>query len=362
MLETFFTDEDIKDIYDELVIYSIKKYEENKNMIESLDKESQKKFQKQYKIALLAMKEREINPETLKNRNIQTLKASLDNYQQIYHTILKLNQPTTNEIALQMKEILLSTLSIPKNESEKASLLFDFTTNYFKYSYDCYKYCNQIPFVSEYDFDFKDNIVYIVLGIVLIISLILLVYGIVSKNSQSKVPVTPPASMKPEMKITVEDYKLTVPAGLDYQIEGKSVFISDDEKYNFSFRINKGDYDNYSKNMDTLSEELKKSNYNIKSAEKKTIGEDELLVYTISLDSDIKYLYLTKYNSEKISMGVISIHNKTNIDEICKVILKVTKSVKYDNESEDKSSETVNSDTAFKETSSIVNGVKNLLF
>ena len=39
MLETFFTDEDIKDIYDELVIYSIKKYEENKNMIESLDKE-----------------------------------------------------------------------------------------------------------------------------------------------------------------------------------------------------------------------------------------------------------------------------------------------------------------------------------
>lgn len=158
MLETFFTDEDIKDIYDELVIYSIKKYEENKNMIESLDKESQKKFQKQYKIALLAMKEREINPETLKNRNIQTLKASLDNYQQIYHTILKLNQPTTNEIALQMKDILLSTLSIPKNESEKASLLFDFTTNYFKYSYDCYKYCNQIPFVSEYDFDFKDNI------------------------------------------------------------------------------------------------------------------------------------------------------------------------------------------------------------
>lgn len=158
MLETFFTDEDIKDIYDELVIYSIKKYEENKNMIESLDKESQKKFQKQYKIALLAMKEREINPETLKNRNIQALKASLDNYQQIYHTILKLNQPTTNEIALQMKEILLSTLSIPKNESEKASLLFDFTTNYFKYSYDCYKYCNQIPFVSEYDFDFKDNI------------------------------------------------------------------------------------------------------------------------------------------------------------------------------------------------------------
>ena len=111
MLETFFTDEDIKDIYDELVIYSIKKYEENKNMIESLDKESQKKFQKQYKIALLAMKERKINPEILKNRNIKTLKESLDNYQQIYHTILKLNQPTTNEIALQMKEILLSTLS-----------------------------------------------------------------------------------------------------------------------------------------------------------------------------------------------------------------------------------------------------------
>ena len=120
------------------------------------------------------------------------------------------------------------------------------------------------PKKKKKSFNFKDNIVYVVLGIVLVISLILLVYGIVSKNNQSNVPVTPPASTKPEMKITVEDYKLTVPAGLDYQIEGKSVFISDDEKYNFSFRINKGDYDNYSKNMDTLSEELKKSNYNIK--------------------------------------------------------------------------------------------------
>ena len=82
MLETFFNDEDIKDIYDELIIYSIKKYEENKNMIESLDKESQKKFQKQYKIALLAMKEREISLENLKNRNIKQLKERLDTYQQ----------------------------------------------------------------------------------------------------------------------------------------------------------------------------------------------------------------------------------------------------------------------------------------
>ena len=249
---------------------------------------------------------------------------------------------------------------LDNGEDEKKGKLSDIPDDSIDFSEDDSSF--NTPKKQKKTFDFKDNIVYIVLGIVLIISLILLVYGIVSKNSQSKVPVTPPASMQPEMKITVEDYKLIVPAGLDYQIEGKSVFISDDEKYNFSFRINKGDYDNYSKNMDTLSEELKKSNYNIKSAEKKTIGEDELLVYTISLDSDIKYLYLTKYNSEKISMGVISIHNKTNIDEICKVILKVTKSVKYDNESEDKSSETVNSDTAFKETSSIVNGVKNLLF
>lgn len=158
MLETFFTDEDIKDIYDELIIYSIKKYEENQNMIEKSDTEMQKKFQREYKTALLFSKEREISLENLKNRNIKQIKESLDTYQQNYHTILKLNKNTIDEIALQMKKVLLSTLSKTKNESEKLSLLFDFATEYFKYSYDCYKYCNQIPFVSDYAFDFKDNI------------------------------------------------------------------------------------------------------------------------------------------------------------------------------------------------------------
>lgn len=158
MLETFFTDEDIKDIYDELIIYSIKKYEENQEMVEKSDTEMQKKFQREYKTALLFSKEREISLENLKNRNIKQIKESLDTYQQNYHTILKLNKNTIDEIALQMKKVLLSTLSKTKNESEKLSLLFDFATEYFKYSYDCYKYCNQIPFVSDYAFDFKDNI------------------------------------------------------------------------------------------------------------------------------------------------------------------------------------------------------------
>ena len=158
MLETFFTDEDIKNIYDELIIYSIKKYEENKEMIDKSGTEMQKKFQREYNTALLFSKEREISLENLKNRNIKQLKERLDTYQQNYHTILKLNKNTIDQIALQMKKVLLSTLSTPKNESEKLSFLFDFTTEYFKYSYDCYKYCNQIPFVSDYAFDFKDNI------------------------------------------------------------------------------------------------------------------------------------------------------------------------------------------------------------
>ena len=115
---------------------------------------------------------------------------------------------------------------LDNGEDEKKGKLSDIPDDSIDFSEDDSSF--NTPKKQKKTFDFKDNIVYIVLGIVLIISLILLVYGIVSKNSQSKVPVTPPASMKPEMKITVEDYKLTVPAGLDYQIEGKSVFISDD--------------------------------------------------------------------------------------------------------------------------------------
>ena len=158
MLETFFTDEDIKEIYDELVIYSIKKYEIEKESLDTIDIEIKNKIKKQYKRALFALQERKINPENLNNETLQQMEKNLNTYQQNYDMLLNLNKNTIDDLALQMQEILLGNLSNIGNELERVSLLFDFATNYFNYSYDCYQYCNQIPFVSKYAFDFKDNI------------------------------------------------------------------------------------------------------------------------------------------------------------------------------------------------------------
>lgn len=158
MLETFFTNEDIKDIYDELIVYSIKKYEEEKIKIGEADSKLRKRLNRQYKNALLFLKTRNINLEELKNKTTKKLKESLDNYQQNYNMLLNLNKNEIDEVATLMKKILLPALSSQKNELDRVSLLFDFATEYFNYSYDCYHYCNQIPFASEYAFDFKNNI------------------------------------------------------------------------------------------------------------------------------------------------------------------------------------------------------------
>ena len=116
MLETFFTTEDIKEIYDELVIYSIKKYEMKKETLNTFEFELKNKIRRQYKRALLELKKRKINPEILNNKTIKQLEESLNNYKQNYYALLSLNKSTIDEVAFQMQEILLDTLLNIENE------------------------------------------------------------------------------------------------------------------------------------------------------------------------------------------------------------------------------------------------------
>ena len=222
------------------------------------------------------------------------------------------------------------------------------------------------------DSETEGNIIYIVFGTILFFSLCLLIYGIATKKDKST-KVTPTSTPTSEVKKTaktveVDNYKLTVPAGLDYQVDGRSIFISNEENYNFSFRINDGDYNKYSDNVEGLSKKLIDSGYDIKDSEKKKINDKEMLIYTLSLDSDTKYLYLTEYNSEKIAMGVISIHNETSVDDACKVILNVLNSVvemdedssSYNNSSSDGSS-SVDDSSGMSNTTSMVGAISSLL-
>ncbi len=208
-------------------------------------------------------------------------------------------------------------------------------------------------------FDVKANLTYIILGGVLFFSLILLLYGVISKNNSKKV-VTPDAPVqKTEKVVSVDNYKITVPAGLDYQIQNKSIFISDDEKYSLSFTLKNGSYDNYSDNLEAYADELTKLGYEVSNSEKKRINSSELLVYTLAGDSDVRYLYLTKYNSKLVAMGVINVHNSSKIDDVYKVVIKMTSSIVLNDESSlDDDDDT---DTSNDISSSIVQGISGLI-
>lgn len=212
---------------------------------------------------------------------------------------------------------------------------------------------------STKKFDINGNIIYIVLGVILIFSLILLIYGIATRNrhttsTNTTSPTSTPEVQEKDKRVEVDGFSVTVPAGFDYQVESNSIFISDEDNYNFSFRINDANYDKYSADMQSLGSSLTKQGYNITYMNKKSSDSKELLVYTLSIDNEVKYLYLTKYDSTRTAMGIITINNtKTSLDDICSVIVKVTNSVDMNS--------TDSSDVEDSSGTSIVEAFKRIL-
>ena len=72
-LETFFKEQDIKEIYDYITIYSKLNYE-------NLPKEWKERFKRKYKNTKENLLERNLNEETLYYYDLQTLKLTLMNY------------------------------------------------------------------------------------------------------------------------------------------------------------------------------------------------------------------------------------------------------------------------------------------
>lgn len=192
-------------------------------------------------------------------------------------------------------------------------------------------------------FKFKKNIIYIILGLILIIALIILIIGLSNKNNKSTPTATSTPEVKTSKKVSVDNYKITVPAGLEYRIGNNIINISDDEAYSFSFKINDGNFNSYSSNMEEIKSRLNNNGYNVISSEKKTISEKEFLIFTLSLGSDVSYLYITEYSPVKICMGVINVHNKSSVNGVCEVVLKVLNTVDMDDDSNDDSSNSSNS-------------------
>lgn len=150
-LDTLFDEEDINEIYNDTIVYSILKYQ-------SLPEIWQEEFKNRYEKALQLLPKRNIESTTIKNTNITELKQKLTNYQKIYNSVLQLNKDTIDQSGFTIEHFLITELSQKRNEIDRVSYLFEFITNYITYSEEYFHYCLEVPPVDGFTFDFKNNI------------------------------------------------------------------------------------------------------------------------------------------------------------------------------------------------------------
>ena len=160
-LETFFKEEDIKEIYNKIIICSILKYEK-------MDEDTKKFFERRYKLALKQLNDRQISFSYLDKLSSEQVITNIENDLlasiQYYDMNIANNKSVINFLAKQIEKIILQFLSNKKTEIEKISAIFDFVTNYITYSEDYFNYCLEVPPINDqyfsYDlhFDFKNQI------------------------------------------------------------------------------------------------------------------------------------------------------------------------------------------------------------
>lgn len=150
-LETFFNDEDIKDIYTAITIYSIKKYQ-------TLPIAWQDKFQKRYQNAINNLNQLNISSKKLNEETIESLYVKLETYQKLYFQIAQLNQLVIQQYIPLIESKIIETIKKYPTDIEKVTFLFTFLTEYLTYSEDCFKYCLQVPPIDNFVFDFKYNL------------------------------------------------------------------------------------------------------------------------------------------------------------------------------------------------------------
>lgn len=150
-LETFFTKEDIQDIYENITIYSIKNYQ-------TLPEEWQEIYKPKYQKALSNLENLNIPYEKIDQEEKEEVFTKLENYQQIYRTLLNLNQPVIELYASKIENKIIETIIKYPTEIERIAFLFQFITEYVIYSENYFKFCLQVPLIDGFDFDFKETI------------------------------------------------------------------------------------------------------------------------------------------------------------------------------------------------------------
>lgn len=150
-LETFFTEEDVEEIYDNTIMYSILKYQ-------TFQADWQQIFESRYQHALDCFQKRNQISDLLENTSIDRIKNNLLNYQAIYQQIQAQNRPVIDLYAPKIEAIILKSLQTKTTALERVNFLFDFVTNYVQYSTETFQYCLQVPPIDDFYFDFQNQV------------------------------------------------------------------------------------------------------------------------------------------------------------------------------------------------------------
>jgi len=172
-----------------------------------------------------------------------------------------------------------------------------------------------------------DLLIYAGLSIIIIVSLIIIVSSIISGNREEV--ISEPKVDTGDIIVNLNNYEITIPRALNYDIQGNILFVSDGANYTFSYKNTDDDFNAYASDLNKLGNELTENNYEVISIDKQTVNGRDFIISQIRVNGRLKYLYLTPL-SNATSMGVIEVYESGNWENALGVISTINNNIVYD--------------------------------
>lgn len=137
----------INDIYKNIILYSIKKYENLPLPIQSF-------YEQKYQNAINLKRTLNIDD----NKNIEEIKNYLNNQKEIIDKIKEENQIIIDLLVPKIIHMLAKNINENMTITEVCEYLFDYITLTMEYSTEWYQYCKEVPPVDGFEFSFYKGI------------------------------------------------------------------------------------------------------------------------------------------------------------------------------------------------------------
>lgn len=138
---------EVKEIYDSAVVYSLLKYEE-------LSEGAKEVLYEKYRNALAIVTDKDLDT----NKDKDELKAFLENEKNIYESIKDKNQPVIDLVSQMMVNTIKEEIPKDLSNLQVCEYLFDLVTSIMNHASDWTIYFNNTPPKDNYSFEFYNGI------------------------------------------------------------------------------------------------------------------------------------------------------------------------------------------------------------